>query len=221
MRARGLRRAGAPGSPVPEVATLDLAQTWVALRFWVKDAFTFYPWEVSDVLLVWLFFFMPWAALEDSQCTQEVSSYELAPRALIVLEKENVIRKPMIRLVRWKLFDWTMLTVILANCVTLAMDSNRPGFPESTMGMALTKANYVFIGIFMFEAACKIIALGFLFAEHTYLRSGRFHQCFMSVRSSSGHDSQVGTYWTSLSFAWESWSSPTWGTTPSSGASGP
>ena len=109
---------------------------------------------------------------------QVVSSYELAPKALFVFEKDNFIRKPMIRFVRWKLFDWTMLIVILANCVTLAMDSNRPGFPDSTMGMALTKANYVFIGIFMFEAACKIIALGFLFAEHTYLRSGRFHQYF-------------------------------------------
>ena len=65
-----------------------------------------------------------------------------------------------------------MLTVILANCVTLALDSNQPGFGESSMGMALTRANYVFIGVFIFEAACKIIALGFLFAEHTYLRSG-------------------------------------------------
>ena len=106
---------------------------------------------------------------------QVVSSYELAPRALLVLRKDNFLRKPFIRLVRWKFFDWTMLAVILANCVTLGMDSNRPGFAESTMGIALARSNVVFLGIFIFEASCKIIALGFVFAEYTYLRSGGCH----------------------------------------------
>jgi hypothetical protein len=103
-----------------------------------------------------------------------VSSYELAPKAFFVVDKENVVRKPLIRLIRLKFFDWFMLTAILANCITLAMDSNEPGFAESAMGMALAKANVVFIAIFIFEAACKIIALGFVFAEYTYLRSGEW-----------------------------------------------
>jgi len=89
-----------------------------------------------------------------------------------VLRKDNPVRKPLIRLVRLKMFEWVMLTVILANCVTLAMDSNKPGFDESSMGRSLQLSNYVFISIFMFEAACKIIALGFVLAEYTYLRNG-------------------------------------------------
>lgn len=68
-----------------------------------------------------------------------------------------------------------MLTVILANCVTLTMQSNKPGFDQSSMGQALAVSNVVFIALFIFEAACKIIALGFVFAEHTYLRSGKTH----------------------------------------------
>ena len=120
-------------------------------------------------------------------CFQVVSSYELAPTALFVLGKENLVRKPLIRLVRWKIFDWTMLTVILANCVTLAMDSNKPGFAESSMGLSLTMSNYVFIAIFMFEAACKIIALGFVFAEYTYLRNGR-RMCTGAELGGRGHE---------------------------------
>ena len=65
-----------------------------------------------------------------------------------------------------------MLTVILANCVTLAMQSNKPGFEDSSLGQSLKQSNYVFIAIFMFEAMCKIIALGFVLAEYTYLRNG-------------------------------------------------
>ena len=103
---------------------------------------------------------------------QVVSSYKLAPTALLVLKKDNFIRKPLIRFVKWKPFDWFMLTVILANCITLAMQSNAPGFADSPMGQALRLSDLVFIALFTWEAACKIIALGFLFAQHTYLRSG-------------------------------------------------
>ena len=138
-----------------------LQQCWL----WLRDAATFHPWEVRMALLS-----MPEASsMMQLSSVQVVSSYELAPTALLFLKKDNFVRK---RLIRWKLFEWFMLTVILANCITLAMDSNRPGFAESTMGIALSRSNYVFIGLFMLEAACKIIGLGFVFAEHTYLRSG-------------------------------------------------
>ena len=89
-----------------------------------------------------------------------------------MLRKNNLFRKPLIRLVRLKMFEWVMLTVILANCVTLTMQSNKPGFDQSSLGRALAISDVVFISIFIFEAACKIIALGFVLDEHTYLRSG-------------------------------------------------
>ena len=49
----------------------------------------------------------------------------------------------------------------------------------SGLGKSLKLSNYVFIGLFAFEASCKIIALGFLFAEHTYLRSGEMASGWM------------------------------------------
>ena len=96
----------------------------------------------------------------------------LDPKSLSLLGIDNFIRKPLIRLVTWVVFDWVILLVILANCVTLAMDSNRPGFESTPMGVSIQYANYVFIAVFMFEALCKIIALGFVFGEFTYLRNG-------------------------------------------------
>jgi hypothetical protein len=104
---------------------------------------------------------------------QIVRSVSLAPKALLFLKIDNFIRKPCIRLVRWTIFDALMLLVILANCVTLAMSSNQPGFSKSTTGHAVTLANYVFIGIFMAEAGIKIVAYGFVFGKYTYLRDGK------------------------------------------------
>jgi len=93
--------------------------------------------------------------------------------SLLFLGKDNFIRKPLIRLVRWKLFEWVILLVIVGNSITLAMNSSKPGFNQTTMGRALRVCNGVFLSVFGLEAACKIIALGFAFAEHTYLRSGK------------------------------------------------
>ncbi len=109
--------------------------------------------------------------MSDSACAQEVNR-DLAPTSLFLFGTENVVRKPLIRLVRWPMFEWFMLTVILANCVTLAMYSNKPGFPESAVGIATQQANVCFIAIFLAEAACKILALGFVLEKHMYLRDG-------------------------------------------------
>ena len=70
------------------------------------------------------------------------------------------------------MFDWFILLVILANCVTLSLWSNRPGFEESRMGIDLQRANIFFIAVFTLEAALKIIALDFIWDQHSYLRNG-------------------------------------------------
>ncbi len=97
---------------------------------------------------------------------------DLADRALFFLSKENWFRKRMVRFIRWRPFDWFFLAAILANCVTLAMASNKPGFDESALGLSLAKSNLVFVALFITEAFCKITGLGFVLAQHTYLRDG-------------------------------------------------
>ncbi|KAJ9520848.1 hypothetical protein QJQ45_014049 [Haematococcus lacustris] len=62
--------------------------------------------------------------------------------------------------------------VIIANCITLALEAPTPAFPATALGRSLALANYVFIGLFTAEAALKILALGFVLAPNTYLRNG-------------------------------------------------
>ena len=83
-----------------------------------------------------------------------------------------MIRKPCIRLTRWKMLEWIMLCIILANCITLCMDSNAPGFEETKLYSNLQILNYIFIAAFTIEMVIKVIALGFVVGQHTYLRNG-------------------------------------------------
>jgi len=97
---------------------------------------------------------------------------ELAPLSLRILPINNFIRKPLVRLIRWPPFERLMLLVIVANCVTLAMQSSRPGFQETALGQSLLYSDYFFIASFALEMIIKIVALGFVTREHSYLRSG-------------------------------------------------
>ena len=70
------------------------------------------------------------------------------------------------------MLEWIMLCIILANCVTLCMDSNRPGYEETELYARLRVFNFLFIAAFTIEMVIKVIALGFVMGKHTYLRNG-------------------------------------------------
>jgi hypothetical protein len=72
----------------------------------------------------------------------------------------------------YKLFEWFALLMILGNCVTLAMYSNKPGFEDSSLGKALRSCDLMFLAFFTFEMVVKIIALGLVQGPNTYLRNG-------------------------------------------------
>eukprot|EP00798_Chlamydomonas_sp_ICE-L_P011748 gene11748-34474_t len=93
-------------------------------------------------------------------------------KVLFLFGITNQVRIWNCRLVSLKVFDWFMLGAILANCVTPAMGSNRPGFSESTTGQALIMSNYVFVAVFTIEFITKVMAYGFLLEPKTYLRNG-------------------------------------------------
>jgi hypothetical protein len=73
---------------------------------------------------------------------------------------------------RSKLFDNTMLALILANCITLCLSSNRDGFAESPMGQALQITDLVFLVLFGIELIIKCVAMGVVLSPGSYLRSG-------------------------------------------------
>ncbi|KAF5831584.1 Ion transport protein-domain-containing protein [Dunaliella salina] len=93
-------------------------------------------------------------------------------KALGFIPKRCWVRKQLLLLTHTRIFELVVLMAIAANCVTLALDSNAPGFRESTMGRRLQLADYVFTGFFSVEMVLKVVAMGLVAAPNTYLRSG-------------------------------------------------
>ncbi|XP_068429834.1 voltage-dependent N-type calcium channel subunit alpha-1B-like isoform X2 [Clinocottus analis] len=65
-----------------------------------------------------------------------------------------------------------ILATIIANCIVLALEQHLPESDKTPMSERLDDTEPYFIGIFCFEAAIKIIALGFAFHKGSYLRNG-------------------------------------------------
>ena len=93
-------------------------------------------------------------------------------RSLLLLRKTNSLRKLLIYIVNSKLFDQFILTMILGNCITLALGSSRQGFDGTPLGAAIAKMEYLWVVVFTAEMGCKVIAMGFVLAPGTYLRDG-------------------------------------------------
>ena len=161
-------------TPIGESKPQGSASPWM---IWLKSSIAMQPWEVRPQLRHFRFS----DTSQTASPMQEVQD-SLSPWSLMVLSRDSFLRKPLIRLIRWPPFDWLILLVILANCVTLALSSNRPGFDESSMGMAIQRANIFFIAVFTLEAAVKIIALDLVWNRHSYLRNGELRHCFRSRR---------------------------------------
>ena len=93
----------------------------------------------------------------------------LIEKSLGVLTADNPIRKIAIRACFHPHFDRVVLGVIALNCVFLAMDSNAPGFAETTRGKAVRYSEPVFLALFCAEMAAKITATGFRGHPNAYL----------------------------------------------------
>lgn len=85
------------------------------------------------------------------------------------------MRSTAISLLRWRFFDWFILASIAANCITLAMGSNRPGFEDSELAARLKPLEYLFLGIFTMEMLVKWLALGVIGSPGSYFRNGEPH----------------------------------------------
>ena len=79
-------------------------------------------------------------------------------RALIVLACEKIIKHP--------LFEATSITIIMLNCVTLAMED--PTQKEETQADLIWE--YTFQGLYTIEMLFKIFGLGLFWNKGSYLR---------------------------------------------------
>nr|XP_020470735.1 voltage-dependent N-type calcium channel subunit alpha-1B-like isoform X4 [Monopterus albus] len=93
-------------------------------------------------------------------------------RSLFIFREDNLIRKYAKRITEWPPFEYMILATIIANCIVLALEQHLPAGDKTPMSQRLDDTEPYFIGIFCFEAAIKIIALGFAFHKGSYLRNG-------------------------------------------------
>ncbi|XP_006803553.1 voltage-dependent N-type calcium channel subunit alpha-1B isoform X1 [Neolamprologus brichardi] len=93
-------------------------------------------------------------------------------RSLFIFREDNLIRKYAKRITEWPPFEYMILATIIANCIVLALEQHLPAGDKTPMSERLDDTEPYFIGIFCFEAAIKIIALGFAFHKGSYLRNG-------------------------------------------------
>jgi hypothetical protein len=89
--------------------------------------------------------------------------------ALFCLSTSNPLRKAFIWLITQRWFDGAILFVILVNCAFLA--SYDPTGKDRDRNHVVETSNYAFTGIFAAEMVCRVIAMGFLFSKHAYLRN--------------------------------------------------
>ncbi|XP_024917791.1 voltage-dependent N-type calcium channel subunit alpha-1B-like isoform X6 [Cynoglossus semilaevis] len=93
-------------------------------------------------------------------------------RSLFIFREDNIIRKYAKRITEWPPFEYMILATIIANCIVLSLEQHLPASDKTPMSERLDDTEPYFIGIFCFEAAIKIIALGFAFHKGSYLRNG-------------------------------------------------
>lgn len=110
---------------------------------------------------------------------EELDPYYKAQKTFIVIDKKNTIyrfntepacyclspfnpvRRAAIRILIHSLFSLVIMLTILTNCVFMAM-SDPPGWSKIL--------EYVFTGIYTFEAMVKVLSRGFCIGDFTFLR---------------------------------------------------
>jgi len=113
--------------------------------------------------------------------TYEELTMGLPPKSLWVLGLNNPLRKAAVKIVKHRLFDKTILFLILGNCLFLAMDSKAANFEKTPMGWAVYYSEEIFNWCFCLELVLKVVAMGFAWDEGSYLSDAWNKMDFMVV----------------------------------------
>lgn len=103
--------------------------------------------------------------------TQSSTEAPPGPSSLFVLSDTNPIRRLMKFIIEWPPFEYTVLVTIIATCVVMAMEEHLPDGDRTPLAQQLEEAEPYFLAIFCFEATCKILALGLVLHNNSYLRN--------------------------------------------------
>ncbi|XP_018092078.2 voltage-dependent T-type calcium channel subunit alpha-1H isoform X2 [Xenopus laevis] len=90
--------------------------------------------------------------------------------SLYMFSPQNQFRVICQKVIAHKMFDHVVLVFIFLNCITIALE--RPDIDSNSLErIFLSVSNYIFTAIFVVEMMIKVVALGFVSGENTYLQS--------------------------------------------------
>lgn len=93
------------------------------------------------------------------------------PTSLFLFTEDHPLRRLTRFIIEWPPFEYTILVTIIANCLVMALEQHLPDGDRTTLAMKLEATEPFFLSIFCVEASCKIIALGLILHENSYLRN--------------------------------------------------
>lgn len=105
-------------------------------------------------------------------------------RSLMIFGPQNRFRLALLSMIESRWFTDFIMSVIVLNSISMA--SYDHSLRHKQLNSVLKYLSYVFASIYLFEAIAKIIACGFVFGKHTYLRSPTNVFDFIIVLSSIG-----------------------------------
>nr|XP_047135702.1 voltage-dependent R-type calcium channel subunit alpha-1E isoform X2 [Hydra vulgaris] len=91
--------------------------------------------------------------------------------SLFIFGPRNKFRLLVIRITESKYFEWFILLAIVSASVIMALDAPLPFHDKSQMNLFADKTELYFFAVFVLEAILKIIGMGFILHENSYLRS--------------------------------------------------
>lgn len=74
-------------------------------------------------------------------------------------------------LIEWPPFEYAVILTIIANCVVMASEEHLSKKDKTILAQELESTETYFLCIFTVEATVKIIALGLVLHENSYLRN--------------------------------------------------
>lgn len=91
-------------------------------------------------------------------------------KSLYIFTKQNKIRQYAYKLYKLKIFDNTIMVLILLASIKLALDTYLKDLPEDNINVKISNDfdQFLFVG-FLLECITKIISLGFIMDEGSYL----------------------------------------------------
>ena len=90
--------------------------------------------------------------------------------SLHIFTEDHTIRKACVWFTEWNYAEYLVVFVVIFNAVLLGLIDYREG-QENSVNRIMKVINPVFIGLYTLEAIIKIIAMGFVQDEGSYLRS--------------------------------------------------